>query len=57
MYGSVTMFGTADGAGLLFVRGSGGYGPICDEDFDLVDGEVACRQLGYEGVYAVPKGS
>ena len=57
MYGSVTMSGTADGAGLLFVRGSGGFGPICDRDFDLVDGGVACRQMGYEGVYAVPKGS
>ena len=57
MYGSVTVSGTADGAGLLFVGGSRGFGPICDQDFDLVDGGVACRQMGYEGVYAVPKGS
>ena len=57
MYGSVTMSGAADGAGLLFVGGGGGFGPICDRDFDLVDGGVACRQMGYVGVYAVPNRS
>ena len=57
MYGSVTISGTSDGAGLLLVGDRGQFGPICDQDFDHVDGGVACHQMGYEGVHAVPKGS
>ena len=55
--GSVTLSGGGGGSGLLFVGGSEGLGPVCDREFDLVDGEVACRQLGYEGVVDVSQGS
>ena len=57
MYGTVTLSARTDGAGLLLVAGHGGYSPVCDQDFDTVDGRVACRQLGYNDVYAVRRGS
>ena len=56
MYGSVTISETIEVAGVLFVGDSKGFGPICEEDFDLVEGGVACRQMGYEGVQIVPRG-
>ena len=57
LLGSVTLSGGGGGSGLLFVGGSEGLGPVCDQDFDLVDGEVACRQMGYEGVIDISQGS
>ena len=56
MYGSVTISDTIEVAGVLFVGGSKGFGPICDEDFDLVEGGVACRQMGYKRVQIVSRG-
>ena len=55
MYGSVTLSETIEVAGVLLVGGSKGSGPICGEDFDLVEGGVACRQMGYEGVHIVSR--
>ena len=57
MLGSVTLSGGGGGAGIVFVGRNGGLGPVCDQDWDLVDGRVACRQMGYGGVFAVNGGS
>lgn len=33
--------------GRLEVRRGGKWGPVCDDNMDLVDGNVACKQMGY----------
>ena len=38
---------TADGRLEVFLNGQ--WGTVCEDDFGQEDGDVACRQLGYEG--------
>ena len=40
---------TNAGNGRLEVFLNGRWGTVCEDDFGQEDGDVACRQLGYEG--------
>ena len=44
--------GEAEEQGNVYVYGK----PVCDDDWDINDGKVACRQLGYSSVLEIKSG-
>ena len=50
---SIRMLGGSGPFGVLEIFNGADWGPICDANFDQVDGDVACRQLGYTGALRV----
>ena len=41
-------------SGALQVYKDGAFGAICPKNFQAVDADVACKQLGYIGGFALP---
>ena len=44
--------GDAGGEGNVYVNGK----PVCDDDWNINAGKVACRELGYGGVVKIRSG-
>ena len=42
-------------SGHVEVQYSGTWGTICENDWDLQDAHVVCRQLGYNGALSAPR--
>ena len=45
--------GASVSEGRLEVYRFGSWGTVCSHQFDAMDGEVACRELGYYGVESI----
>ena len=54
LYGAVLLTGGGGASGTLSVDG---IGSLCDTPFSLATGDVACRQMGYQGARAVKRRS
>ena len=50
LYGALRLTGGNGSMGRLEINLDGNWGTVCSQNFDMLDGHVACRQLGFKGV-------
>jgi len=50
---SIRMLGGSGPFGVIEIFNGRAWGPVCDERFNLVDGDIACRQLGFTGALSI----
>ena len=53
LYGSLRLTGGNRTMGRLEINLDGSWGSVCSKQFSMIDGHVACRQLGFKGVIRV----
>ena len=53
MYGALRLTGGNSSMGRLEINIDGVWGSVCLRSFSMRDGHVACRQLGYKGVFSI----
>ena len=49
----VSSFSTSSNGGRLEIFLQGEWGTVCDNGFGTIEGDVACRQLGYDSASLV----
>ena len=50
LYGALRLTGGNNRTGRLEININGDWGSVCSRNFAVIDGHVACRQLGFKGV-------
>ena len=56
-YGALRLTGGNSSFGRLEINLGDSWGSVCADRFDVLDGHVACRQLGFKGVTRISTNS
>ena len=57
LYGALRLTGGNSSFGRLEINLGDSWGSVCADQFDTLDGHVACRQLGFKGVTRISTNS